>query len=67
MLESLKNIIAETYMNVCEEGTHKYKKLKDEDFAEIANTILDYDDFWSMIDSFILDELMKYEIGRKKW
>lgn len=61
MLESLKNIIAETYMNVCEEGTHKYKKLEDKDFLEIADRILDYDDFWSMLDNFICDELQKYE------
>ena len=55
----LKNIVEETYTSLCYE--RKYKKLNDKDFEEIADTILDYDDFWSMLDNFICDELQKYE------
>lgn len=58
----LKEIIKETYMNVCEEGTHKYKKLKESDFQDIAENIIEDDEFWNSIDYFILNELNKYEI-----
>lgn len=58
----LKKIIKETYMNVCEEKSHKYKKLKDDDFENIAENIIENDEFWNCIDSFILDELQNYEI-----
>ncbi len=58
----LKEIIKETYMNVCEEKSHKYKKLKDDDFENIAENIVENDEFWNCIDNFILDELQNYEI-----
>ena len=49
-------------MNVCEEKSHKYKKLKDDDFENIAENIVENDEFWNCIDNFILDELQNYEI-----
>lgn len=62
MKNSLIEIIKETYMNVCEEGTHNYKKLKEKDFEIIAEDILDSDEFWNMLDMLILDELnINYE------
>lgn len=57
----LKKIVQETYENVKEEGTHKYKDLGENDFLEIAQNIIDYDEFWDMLDGFIFDELRKYE------
>jgi hypothetical protein len=61
MYKILIDIVEETYKNVCQEGTHKYKKLENKDFSKIAEDIIGYDDFWNMIDGFILDELKKYE------
>lgn len=61
MLESLQEIIKEAYMNFCEEGTHKYKKINDKDILDMANRILENEDFWGMIESFVCEELMKYE------
>lgn len=60
----LEEIIKETYMNVCEERPYKYKKLKDDDFENIAENIVENDEFWNCIDNFILDELQNYEIMR---
>ena len=57
----LSEIVKETYMNICEEGTHKYKKLREKDFQNIADNIIENDEFWNMLDNFILDELNEYE------
>lgn len=62
MINALKEIIKETYMNVCEEGSHKYKKLSDKDYKTIAENVLETDEFWSILDGLILDELIKYEV-----
>ena len=63
MEEALKSIIKETYMNVCEEGCCTYKKIGDKEINSITENIIENDDFWSMLDSLIMDELSNYEIG----
>lgn len=55
----LAEIIKETYLNLIQEDSHKYKHLEEEDFDEIAENIIEKDEFWDTIDSFILDELIK--------
>lgn len=61
MQNILKSIIKETYNNVKEEGSHKYLEVTDNDLNIIAENIISNDEFWDMLDSFILEELQNYE------
>lgn len=61
MEEILKSIIKETYNNVKAEGSHKYLEITDNDLNIIAENIVYSDEFWNMLDSFILEELQNYE------
>lgn len=61
MQEILKSIIKETYNNVKEEGSHNYLEITDNDLDIMAENIVCNDEFWNMIDSFILEELQDYE------
>ena len=61
MQEILKSIIKETYNNVKEEGSHNYLEITDNDLDIMAENIFCNDEFWNMIDSFILEELQDYE------
>lgn len=58
---ALIDIIEETYNNVCEEGTHKYKKLKEKDFKKIASRVIEDDEFWNTLDYITLEILSEYE------
>lgn len=61
MQNILKSIIKETYNNVKAEGSHKYLEVTDNDLSIIAENIISNDEFWNMLDSFILEELQNYE------
>lgn len=60
-IECLKSIIKETHMNLKEGSMYKYKDMTDEDYSKVAENIFENDEFWNMLDKFILEELQNYE------
>lgn len=58
----LEMLLKDTYDNLCEEGSHKFKNITEEDFSEMANNIVENDEFWNIIDEFMLEQINKYEI-----
>ena len=58
----LEMLLEDTYDNLCEEGSHKFKKLTEKDFNKMANNIIENGEFWDIIDEFMLEQINKYEI-----
>lgn len=57
----LAQVIKEDYESLVENCAFKNKNLKQKDFEDIADKILDYDNFWEMLYEFIDGELVLYE------